>query len=159
MRFLERMGFDDILVRERAFHFGLALHRHAPGLRLERRGVRRRIFLVGAKLIVVVVVRNLFEGVCRILGAEGAWPHAGKLAIPGRDFGAKSRPRCQHRRRREAGRRKNLPSIEVRFPGGDFRGSDVGGFSDQHDVSTFNVAGYVARVLAADDSADAGKED
>ena len=121
------MRFDQILEVIVAGLLHEALDPHAPRLRMESAGVLLRIFFVGTELVVVVVRRDLLEGVELVLGRLPLPPRrrhsfvgfprcAGPLAaVAPRASGGAGQRRAEH-----AGERKEPSPVDVVLLVGDF---------------------------------------
>jgi hypothetical protein len=98
----------------------LARHFHLPRTGPQAAGVLRRIGLVGAELVEVVVPGHVLPG--RELVVVGPWHETIRNAAEGQ----------QRRRRSGPCRLDELAAAPIERFLGDFRGFDRGGTSDQH---------------------------
>jgi hypothetical protein len=88
----------------------------------------RRIFLVGAEFVIVVVGRHMFEWRRCLAGRIAARPAGPKRAVSGRKDAGQSDT---------GGQTQKLAAALEQAAGRDFRGANIVGAADQHGCSRF----------------------
>ena len=141
MRSSSVWGLMMAVVVEGARDLRLTVDLHLPGLGPKPAGLCRRIRLVGAELVEVVVAGDLVELVRRILGAQGTGADARQAPVPRRNAVV-----CRHGRDdsrvlapTKAGRVQQRAAVEEHTLRRDFGGSYVRWFPDQHGRASQSV--------------------
>ena len=137
---LQRLPFENVFKVPRRLVVALALDRHRPRLGLEAFGIHRRIVLVGAELVVIVVRRDFFplvRLVCFFVDAELALLDVLELTAVGRRLGRTDDRLGAHDPRGRchcgATRRLNeLAPVQIDLFVGNFRARNVDWAFDQH---------------------------
>ncbi len=137
MRSSECMRFENVFQGEVAFHFAFAIDLHAPRRGFEVTGVLRRVFLVGAEFVEIVVGGDVLVTIGRFLDAElGAlgivkFLHCGLRAVWPCQMGHIGNKTSSH------GRFEQVAAVEIRRFRRDLRGQDLravfrSGATNQH---------------------------